>query len=173
MNSVVSLAPGVFQMFEKAWAPAAGVLAGPQSMMKAEHFEYAKLYLLALFLCTGLIKLCNPSPLKKLFKCLPDWSWTLGGLVELIASYYFYKEELDIAMPMMYTFLGAVMYTVLQDLSTMMIVPFPMSTVCLIFMYGKNAGIDSAGWIIPCALVGAFMALILGATVTDKKAKRS
>ena len=173
MNNIEALAPSVFDKFEKAWDPVAGVLAGPQSMMSAEHFGYAKLYLLALFCGTGLIKLCNPSSLKKLFKCLPGWSWTLGGLVELVASYFFYKDELDIAMPMMYTFLGAVICTVLRDFSTMMIVPFPISTVCLIFMYGKNAGVDSARWVMPCALVGAFMASLLMTTVSDKKSKRS
>ncbi len=173
MDQVVALAPEVFDRFAQAWAPAADVLAGPQSMMTADHFGYAKLYLLALFGGTAVLKLLDPSPLKQMFKCLPGWSWAFGGLVELVAAYFFYKEQLDIAMPMMYTFLGAVVYTVLQDFSTMMIAPFPMSTVCLVFMYGRNAGLDSSGWVLPCALVGASMAAALSTTVSNKKSKRS
>ena len=173
MDQIVAFAPAVFDKAAAAWDPVAGLLAGPSSGMTAEHFGYMQIYLMVLFVGTGVLKLLNPAPLKKKFKCLPDWSWTLGGLVEIVGCYFFYTGQLDIALPVFYTFLGAVIYTVLQSASTMMIAPFPMSTVCLVFMYGKNAGVDSSGWIYPCALVGAFMTAMLSTTVESKKAKRS
>ena len=170
MDKVIEMAPEVFDKSSVAFAPVAEALGNfAKNNVAAEHYLYIKYYLLGLFGITGVVKLLDPSSLAKTFRNLPSWSWPLGGLVELIACWFLHNGDLAIAIPVMYTFLGAVVRTVLGSTKTMMIAPFPVSTFAVVWIYANNNGVDSSSWVIPCAAVGALIATVFGTMAPKKK----
>lgn len=169
MQKIVDAVPAVFERGALVFAPVVPILEGQVKPLLVGKYDMVMMYLLALFCGTGVIKLLNPGPMKKMWRWLPGWSWSIAALVEFGASYLFHQGQLDIAIPMMYTFLGAVAFACITQMSTFMITPFPVSTVALVWCYGQEFGVDSSSWVVPCMATGAFFASLVGSMKGESK----
>ena len=175
MNSLVEAVPEVFSRGLQVFQPAIPILETHVQPYLVGHWDHVLIYLMCLFCGTGVMKLLMPGPLVQMWKYLPAWSWTAAALVEFVSSYFFYQGQLDIGIPLYYTFLGAVSCAVCSQLSTLYIAPFPLSTVALIWCYGKEYGVDSSSWVVPCMATGAVVTLLVGSmksSGSDKKVKK-
>ena len=167
MERLVSAAPEVFERGLWAISPVIPILETQVRPLLVGRYEYVMYYLLGLFCGTGILKILSPGPLKKMFRFYPSWAWTLAALVEFVSSYFFHHGQLDIGIPLYYTFLGAVSFSTISQFSTIHITPFPLSTVALIWCYGKEKGVDSSSWIIPCMATGVFVAILVSGMKSD------
>ena len=173
IQQAIAKFPEVFAMGDKAFAPVAAVLKTFKPMLEGK-FQLVEYYLLALFIVTGVMKVLSPGSLKAMWRTMPGWAWTLGGAFELVASYFCIKGELELALPMFYVFLGAVIAQTLGSMATIMITPFPLSTVGCVYLYGLDKGVESAAWVVPCMAVGVVGSSIIGNLGTaPAKSKRN
>ena len=169
MQKIVDAAPAVFERGSMVFAPVVPILESQVKPLLVGKYDMVFMYLMALFCGTGIIKLLNPAPMKKLWKWLPGWSWSVAALVEFGSSYLFHQGQLDVAIPLYYTFLGAVTFACITQMSTITITPFPLSTVALVWCYGQEFGVDSSSWVVPCMVTGAFCASFVGGMKGDSK----
>jgi hypothetical protein len=172
MNYLTEQYPQIFARSAEYIAPVVPYLMDYKDKLPL-GMDQLKLVLLALFGLTGLAKNFTPRAMDKVFPYLPLWFWPLAGGWELAACYFFYIGQFDVAIPMMYIFLGGAMYSVLS-LKNIAVLPMPMATSVLVWMYTKNvANLDTSAWILPCWFLGVWAGLIFGQlkTLTDASPK--